>query len=322
MSDLDLLREERELLLAEKARLESKLPHLYGHKHYKWSRQFFDSTNKMLLLCSANQVGKSTVQIRKMVHWATEPSLWPYLWRTRPRQFWYLYPSRDVVGSEFLNKWETEVMPREEMKNDPQYGWNLIRKQGDPFCIEFNTGVVLYFKTYTQSVHHLQTGTCHYIASDEELPIDLYDELMFRLSATNGYFSMAFTATIGQEFWYRALERQRESDETLKDAEKIQVSMYECLKYEDGSTSHWTIERINEIKAKCKSEAEVLKRVYGRFVKAEGLKYPCVNRRLNMVKPFDVPKDWIVYSGVDIGSSGEKAHRSAIVYDAVRPDYQ
>ena len=108
-------------VLEEKKKLWDGLPHIYAHKHYPWSREYFESRNKMCLVCSGNQVGKSTLQIKRLIHWATSPELWPELWLKRPTQFWYLYPSKDVCTLEFETKW-IYILPRGEFKDHPQYG--------------------------------------------------------------------------------------------------------------------------------------------------------------------------------------------------------
>lgn len=308
-------------LLKQKKEMQKQLPHLYSYKWYPWAKEFFESRNRINLLCSANQVSKSSTQIRKCIHWATSPTMWEKLWSTRPRQFWYLYPSRDVVGSEFHKKWLPEFMPRDEMVNHPLYGWKLRSKGGYPHEIVFNSGVSVYFKTYSQDTQHLQSGTVHAIFTDEEMPVSLFDELMFRLTAVDGYFHMVFTATMGQDFWFRALERIGKRDEVLKDALKIQVSMYECLVYEDGTPTPWTPTKIDRIKNQCRSEAEVQRRVYGRFVVDEGRKYPCFEKDKNVCGVRAIPKDWLIYTGVDIGGGGA-AHPAAICFVAVRPDYK
>lgn len=330
MSDILELKKQEYKLLLKKQRIQSQLPHLYGMPWYSWAKEFFDSTAKINLLCAGNQLSKSSTQIRKCIHWATEPKLWPKLWKTKPVQFWYLYPASSVADVEFTKKWVPEFMPREEMKDDPQYGWKSYNDtKGYINHIDFKSGVTLYFKSYTQSQQNLQTATLHAIFCDEELLVTLYNELIFRLIGTDGYFHMVFTATIGQEFWYRAIEKIGTSTETLRDAWKKQVSMYDCLHYADGSPAPWTEKRINQIKNSCKSESEIMRRVYGRFVKEEGLKFPCFNRDRNYIKAHAIEKDWYVYTGVDIGSGGGGSstsnftpHPAAIIFVAVRPDYK
>lgn len=319
-------------LKRQKAQLKRELPHLFGFGWYRWNRAFFESRNKMCLLVAANQIGKSTIQIRKHVHWATDKTLWPTLWPKNPipRQFWYLYPTADIATSEFQNKWVPEIMPKrgnfinerfKERCDDPVYGWKAVYDKKKIYAIEWASGVMTYFKAYSQNVHHLQAGSVHYISTDEELPEDLYDELVFRLKATQGYFSMVFTATRNQILWMMALEGEGEMEKFPK-AHKQQISMYDCLTYEDGTPGHYTQEMIDDAIADCKNETEKERRVDGRFVTEIGRKYGAFVPSRHFVKPFQIPRDWKYYGGVDIGSGGPGAHPSGMGIVAVRPDYR
>lgn len=329
---------EKVRLLEEKLRLKTGLPHLYGLKDYPWQKDYKAAKFiKKRLLCAANQIGKSTAQIIDRIDIATRPELWPKLW---PSQFevnahtkpysWYLYPNQDTVTDEIENKWIPYYLPTGEFKDHPIYGWKIVRKNKAIKHIEFNSGYRIYFKTYNQDVHDLQSGTVFAIDCDEELPEHLLSELQARLFATDGYFSMAFTATLGQDFWKRVIEGVRAGEEQpWADAWKIQISMFDCLKYADGTLSTWTVPRINQVIANCKSKAEVKRRVFGKFIRDEGLKYEAFDRDKNY-KPFPktkdgkyfkgVPKGWTVYSGVDIGSGGKDGHPSAYSFIMVSPD--
>lgn len=317
--ELGLLLEKKKLL-ERQIKLQEGLPFLYGWKWYPWARKFYESRNKMNLLVAANQISKSSTQIRKCIDWATNTDIWSELWERRPLQFWYLYPTKETATIEFDKKWIPEFLPRGEFKDHPIYGWKPEYRSRNIFAVHFNTGVSIYFKTYAQDAQHLQTGTCAAIFCDEELPEDIFDELMFRLAATDGYFHMVFTATLGQEMWKDAMEG-RGVQEKFTDALKMQISMYDCLQYEDGTPTHWTEEKIQRIKNKCKSQQEILRRVYGRFVLDSGLKYPGFNKAVNFVKPYPIAPEWRVYTAVDIGSGGD-GHPAAISFIAVRPDYQ
>ena len=278
----------------------------------------------------------SSIQIRKLIHWATEPRLWGDLWpesNHNVAQFWYLYPTQDVATIEFDKKWIPEWMPREEMRNDPQYGWKPDYVNRKIKSVTFNTGVTIYFKSYSQSASDLQTGTCHYIATDEELPVHLYDELKFRTSATSGHFSMAFTATLGQYEWECAMEKQGTSDEVFPKAKKIQVSLYDCLQYTDKEgavlldhegkpvKTPWNEAKIQDRVDSCSSKEEVQKRIYGRFVQTGGLKYARHLSEGNEYKNWVFDRNYHLYSAVDPGSGGKNGHPSAIVFLAVSPDY-
>lgn len=308
--------------LEAKAKLIDELPHLFGRKFYPFQREFLDSKQKITLLCSGNQIGKSIIGIIKCVTWATSPNLWKQLWKTRPNTFWYLYPDYDTVTTEFEEKWVKEILPKDEMKSHPTYGWQEIKESKKIKGIRFNSGVTVYFKTYGKDVMTLQATTVWAIFCDEELPVHLYPEVMARVSAVNvdGYFNMMFTATLGQEFWRLAIEPKEDENRNLPHAKAIQVSLYDALYYEDNTRSDWTRERIEKIKANCLTPNEILKRVYGRFIRDSGLKYPTFDREDLVVKKFDIGADWLHVGVVDSGSGGKDNHPAAIAFFAVRPD--
>ena len=98
----------------EAKNLIKQLPHLNtarelgGMPFYPWMRKFYESGERINLLTAANQIGKSSIQIRKMINWATNPRLWEKLWPNSHHnvaQFWYLYPTLDVATIEFQKKW-------------------------------------------------------------------------------------------------------------------------------------------------------------------------------------------------------------------------
>lgn len=309
-------------LLEAKVKYQELLPHLYGWKLYKWAQEYWDSKSKVQLICAANQISKSSTQIRKHIHWATSPDLWPTLWKTKPTQFWYIYPTRDVAHIEYMKKMVTEFLPRGEFRYDhPQYGWKPEIYHNRIFAIHWNSGVSTYFKTYAQNVQDLQTGTVYKLDLDEECPEELMSELMMRLAATDGYLSAVFTPTIGQEYWREAIE-ERGSKERFPDAFKRQVSMYDCLLYGDGSRSPWSLAQIRRAENSCKSQNEIDRRVNGKFVVAEGLKYATFHKLANRKPGHPVPKSWSIWIGVDIGSGGEENHPSAIAVVAVSPDWK
>jgi phage terminase large subunit-like protein len=206
------------------------------------------------------------------------------------------------------------------MKDHPRFGWRPAFEQKILKAIHFNTGVTLYFKTYAQNPQSLQSGTVSYIGCDEELPFTLYDELKFRLSHTSGYFSMVFTATLNQEEWRCAMEEAGTRVEKFVDATKMQISLYDCKEYEDGTPTTWTDERIDRRKADCGTEAEVQRRIYGKFVRSKNIKY-VFNTEKNTMEPRTIPRDWYIYSGVDIGAGGRENHPAAIIFVGVAPDF-
>lgn len=304
------------------------LPHLYGMKWYSWAKKFFDSMNRFNLIVSGNQVSKSSSLIRRAIHRATAQDQWEKWWPTKPTMFWYFYPTLEVSTREFENKWVKEWLPRGPYVDHPVYGWKADYKHGQINACHFNSGVSIYFNSYKMSASDIQTSSIYELCLDEELPIELLDELLLRIQSPSvkGNFNMVFTATLGQQFWRQVMEGKGR-DIRWPHAFKQQISMYDCLKYEDGSNSPWTIAHINEIKKSCKTKSEVLRRVYGRFVVSDALKYPTFNRTRHYVERPDglpagmPPKGWEVYAAVDVGSGGRGGkhgnHPSAIGFMAI-----
>lgn len=315
--------EEAEELLS----IRDALPHLYGFPWYRWAKDFYDSENKLCFLCAANQISKSSTQIRKIIDWATDTTKWKKRWPNllpgqRPNQFWAFYPTAEVWQNEFESKWEPDFLPRGRGRTDPIYGWKPYFSKGSINKIEFNSGVTIYCRTYSQKARDLQSGSCHYVALDEEAPMELMPEIQARLRATNGYLSAVMTPTIGQEYWRRVFEAKNKEEELFPFAYKKQISLYDSQKYIDGNNSRWTEQRIKEIIAECPTEAEVQRRVFGRFVKSGGLRYESFSIDRNMMAPEKIPESWSIFSGVDPGSGGQSGHPAAMIFIAVRPDYK
>lgn len=342
-TNLELL--ERRRLAKQVADLEtqiaaqSALPHLYGMPWYSWAWEFFSCRERVALLTAANQISKSSTQIRTCIEWATNKKLWRELWPSLPKDgipnlFWYFYPDQTTAEQEFESKWK-QFLPKDV--DHPDSGWKSSIVKGTR-VIKFNTGVSIYLRTYGQDIYNLQSGSVYALFADEEMPVDHYDELSKRLLATNGYFRMVFTATLGQELWRRAMEPTEEEikngQEFLPFAWKKTVSLYDSMAYHDGTPSPWTAEKIAFAEAMCSSELEIQKRIHGRFIIVGGRKYPTFDTRRHYCKPHPYPASWKLYIGVDYGSGekdegtdtraspGKERHPSGIVHILVSPDYR
>jgi hypothetical protein len=319
-------RQELAKLLERKLYIRENVPFLpdAGHKLYEWQHYYIQSKNKVNLLTAANQTGKSSCNIIKCLRWAYTPELWPKLWKRRPTLFWYFYPTLDNATLEFQTKWLPTYMPKECMKNDDKYGYRLeYDKDKKIKYIMTATGIMILFRSYEIQPKNIQAATVFAVFGDEECPISHYPEINARLMSTDGYYHNVFTATLGQEYLRCAMEERGTSLETFTGAFKRQISLYECLTYMDGSPSTvWTIERIEAEIKKCSSKEEVDRRILGKFVKTTGLRYSSFSYERNVKESHPIPKDWLIYAGIDYGSGGAKNHPSAIVFVGVSPDYE
>lgn len=324
-----------EILEQRRETIKRGLPLLFIHngKFYNWQLEYFASRNHNNFICAANQIGKSTTALRKELIIATHPEgykqlnipswkeMFPMIEDGEGLIIWYLYPDSKTADTEFQEKWK-KYLPKNGFEKSKKYGWKPVNKNGSIFSIKFNSGATIYFRFYSQDKGNIQSVSVHRIVSDEELyPADLYDELIARTFATDGYFTMVFTATHGQDVWERTMAVGSKR-ELFKEAYKKTVTVYECMKYSDGTPSMWTIEKINKNRNKCKTENEYKRRMLGQFVLDVGLVYESFSPSVNIIPVKEVPKGWIKYVGIDIGSGGKKNHPSAISFVAVKPDFK
>jgi phage terminase large subunit-like protein len=295
------------------------------HKLYPWQQEFLKTRERLAFVTAANQIGKSSAQILKVLNLSWRPELWPiYFGKKTPRLFIYLYPDKDTATDEFLTKWKPYMTTDPD---DPQYGYKAEFDQKKIKRIVFTTGVTLTFKFYSQSASNLQANTADLVAMDEECPQAIWDELMVRTQSTrmagSGLVSMVFTATLGQAYLFDTMERRGTPQEKFKNAFKNQISLYDCLTFADGSPNpNLTVKKIEEeIIPTYSSQNEIDKRVFGRFVKDSGLLF-YFNEDLN-TEPYDweMVKDWMFFTGVDFGSGGQWGHSSAISLVAIDPSW-
>lgn len=321
-------------LLKYKARMKECLPHLYGFSLYDWQSEFITCPKEYQFLTSANQVGKTTTLMLKIVRLATDIELQKKLWKDKPTLFWYCLPTIEMHTTFFKTKWLPNILPRHEFQDHPLYGWRTERIGPSIKSIIFNSGVIVAFVPYGRSLEALQGATCHAVFFDEEPNAEIVPEIQTRTSsikiaegnmanALGGMKVFAFTATKSQEYFRRIMEERGKKElfpMSHGNVWKKTISLYECQKFADGSPSHWTDEKIAGVVSNLSSEAEVQRRVMGRFVLDEGLKYHSFSHSKNVKPKKELSGNWLIYAGLDYGSGGT-AHKSAIVFIAINNSY-
>lgn len=299
----------------------------YAHKLYQWQTDFLINKKLLALLTAANQIGKSSIQIIKCLNQGYRTDLWPYWFpKRKPTTFIYMYPESKLATMEFEEKWVKQYLPRGPMINDPRYGWKANYDKGNIESITLATGVTIYFRFYSQAPKSIQAATADAVFFDEEPPEAHYDEIMVRTQARqaqgSGFISIVFTATLGQQYLYDAMERQGTPDEKFVNAWKRQISVYDCLFYADGTPSEiWSKNYIEkELIPKYRDPREIQRRIFGRFVKSSGLVFYefQIDRNTEDYGATNI-EDWSLYLGMDFGCGGEHGHSSAISVIAVDP---
>lgn len=309
--------------LEEETKEADLLPHLYMHKNYQWGREFEDDlTTRTQVVCAANQIGKTSTLLKKLFRIATSPELWPKMWPDlpegmKPAQWWYLYPSSEMANIELEEKWKP-LLPKFG-EDHPRYGWRVRKIDQRLSGISFNSGINIYFKYYSQNVINLQGASCYLMGIDEEAPIAVIPELQMRVRATNGYMFFVFTPTIGQTFWKQVVE-----DRIVWPSARVwQPSLLDCMKYDDGSDSHWSPERVEQAIQDCVSENEKQRRIYARVLAENdsGRQFPTFKREFHVKQSKPMPDGWSCIVGIDYGSGvAPRGHPSAITFLAVNEE--
>ena len=293
------------------------LPHFFYKKLYRWSYDFIMTNNPLAFVCGANQIAKTSTMIRKVIYRATSKHLWKYMYRTRPKNAWYFYPGTKVLDIEWDGKW-MEWMPQVPSSHPLHkiYGWEKIKNRQQFTGIRFRTGVELNFRYYSQGVSSLQSSTLSDIYGDEEIPFRFCEEMRGRLMASKGTWNSGFTATLGQQYWYDVMEKQGMPGERHPEAFKRIISLFDCMKYIDGSQGEiWpTYKSIADfIKTLDNDEDTIKRRVFGRFIPTTGLAFESYSYEKTTISRIVLSRQMDYFLVVDPGSGGKLGHPTGIL---------
>ena len=300
------------------------LPHFFFKKLYKWSYDFIMTPNPMAFVCGANQIAKTSTMIRKVLYRATSPHLWHRLYSRRPKNSWYFYPGTKVLDIEWDGKW-MEWMPRVPASHPLHrlYGWEKIKNRQQFTGIRFRTGVELNFRYYSQGVDSLQSSTLSDVYGDEEIPVKFCEEMRSRLMATKGTWNSGFTATLGQQYWYDVMEKQGMPGERHAAAFKRIISLFDCMKYIDGTAGEvWPTRKIiaDYIKTLDNDEDNIKRRVFGRFIPTSGLAFESYSYAKATIGTVILTRQLDYILVVDPGSGGRMGHPTGILFLGVDPE--
>lgn len=317
----------------QKQYIKDSLPHLYGFDWYPYQKDFLETRKEIQVLCCANQLGKSTVLCAKLVKLATDQKLWKELWVDKPGLFLYLLPNQKLHDENAQSKW-LSVLPKNTYEDDEYYGWDWVKRGKNYLGIDFNNGVRVRFLSYGQNVHSMQNLTAHAVAFDEEPNWEIVPEIQTRTqsikiaednvkNAWGGFKIFAFTATKSQNFFREVVEERGPKERwPVKQGNvwKKTVSLFDCQKHVSGKKSIWTNAKIEKIIKSLPTEAEIKRRVYGRFQASESLVYPQFSITSNTIEHVPPLQGYNYYVGIDYGGGGT-SHPSAIAFVAVSPEY-
>lgn len=235
-----------------KGKVDLKVPHLSRHKFYKWSRRLLDSKASRVILCAGNQVGKSTAMAIRNIDWITDIEGKKDRWSSdvKANSFLYLYSDKGTMASELKSVWRPLLLMDGKCKSSYLYA-----KMGDDFIDFPNVGSRIYFRLH-DFAEDVVPGRYDHITIDEEPRLSLQ---CIKVLMECPYFVCGYTPVLRHGVMSKILC----TPGLFSKVESIRVSLYECLKYEDGDdATPWDRDDILRFEGKLASGEEVQRRVY------------------------------------------------------------
>ena len=211
---------------------------------------------------------------------------------------------RDVAQSKILNylnpDWIVDVVMLSGRKDN--YANGVI----DYIVIKnvFGTTSRIGFKSCDQGREKFQGTSLDYVWFDEEPPYDIYQECRMRVLDKNGDIFATMTPLKGMTFVYDEIYLNQHNNPNI---------WHEFMQWDDNP--YISEEAKNEMKSSMSAD-ELKSRQYGEFIDVGGRIYPEFDESVNVIEPFDVPRDWQDKLSIDPGLKNPlSCHWYAIDYD-------
>ena len=192
--------------------------------------------------------------------------------------------ARDILWLENLYK----SLPKWQIVNI-RWGQDKV-----PRRIALRNGHTIEFKAFNQGRKLFEgrgINSCH---CDEQTKLDfegILTEIQARLMAKSGYLAWSMTPIIPQPLLEERINDLPDTDEVFY------ANLNDNRKSRGGFIPD---KRIDKMIADWPEEVQAV-RVEGKFASFYGAVYKTFSRRQHVIKPFEIPKDWRRYRGIDFG---------------------
>lgn len=222
---------------------------------------------------------------------------------------WVIAPEYSLIKSGILRHLRNIIPdwdliregPRIPNTNIPSF-LEVKRKDGFKTTIEF-------MSAKGENRAKFQAAAVDFFYIDEEIPGDIWEELLMRTLATGGTFSISATLVESYE-WILELEKtaEREVEQNVRDCTVFLTRLNtELNPYLDKVTVEFLRNKLS---------LDALEyRFYGRARRLTGLIYNTFDASRHVVAPFKIPFDWPRWCAIDPG-----IRTCAVLWIAVGPD--
>lgn len=292
--DLTKLKEYLNSLIIEREKRKDKnklLNYNTGEKVHKKQMIFHKCDKKNRWVFGGNRTGKTECGAVETI-WLARGNH-PYKQNRKNINCWVVSLSsqvqRDVAQAKILHyinpDWIEDVIMTSGKKDSYENG--II----DRLLIKNVFGGIstIGFKNCDQGREKFQGTSLDFVWFDEEPPFDIYQECKMRVIDRCGYIFGTMTPLKGLSWVYNEIYLNEKNDPDV---------WYEQISWKDNPFLNEN--EIQKIMSSMTKE-ELDSRCDGKFVGNSGLVYPNFSEEVNVIDPFDVPKDWFDMISIDPG---------------------
>ncbi len=196
---------------------------------------------------------------------------------------------RDVAQEKILKylkkSWIEKIVMQEGRQDSPEAGvidFILVKNV-------FGGLSKIGFRSCDQGREKFQGASLDFVWFDEEPSFDVYRECQMRVVDKRGDIFGTMTPLKGLTWVYSEIFLNESANEQI---------WHEQIEWEDNP--YLSKEEISLLSSSLSSD-ELEARRYGRFINSEGLVYSEFNENINVIEPFDFPKEWQDNISIDPG---------------------
>lgn len=261
-----------------------------GEKIHKKQLEFHKCNKKNRWVFGGNRSGKTECGAVETVYLAR--GIHPYK-KNKPISCWVVSLSkqvqRDVAQEKILHylrkDWIEKVVMASGRSDSAESGiidFILVRNV-------FGSLSKIGFKSCDQGREKFQGSSLDFVWFDEEPPYDIYQECRMRVLDKKGMIFGTMTPLKGLTWVYNEIYLNENND-----SEVWHIEM------EWADNPYLDKDEI-EAMTKSLSQDELESRRYGKFMQCGGLVYSEFDENVNVIDPFDVPKEWQDNISIDPG---------------------
>ena len=267
---------------------------------------FHKCTKRNRWVFGGNRTGKTECGAVESIYLARGNH--PYKQNKRDVEGWVVSLSsqvqRDVAQRKILHylnpDWIVEIVMQSGRRDYPENGVIDYIKIKNVFGGVSKIG----FKSCDQGREKFQGTSLDFVWFDEEPPKNIYLECKMRVIDRQGEVFGTMTPLKGLSWVY---------DEIYLNSNNDSEVWYEQMQWEDNP--YLSPVEIKKIETSLGAD-EIESRKYGRFLGFDGLVYKEFDENVNVIEPFNVPKEWYDNISIDPGLNNPlSAHWYCVDYD-------